>query len=248
MAVSAFCFSQAKFRRVTLLLCFLLGTTYIYVAIFGRMEIDNDTVVRFQEGVREGFMRSGLVGGHKSAGWDAQHGGAKKPVKPPRRIDVPPAADASNADVPTDAELSEEVFAKGQGLTRQMMKHAWDGYRKFAWGEDELIPIARAAGGMLGPHSLLVTIVDSLDTLMIMRMDAEYLEARDLVFSHLNFDKPMRVSMFEANIRILGGLLGAFALSGDGRYVTKAFDLAQRFMFNFNDINPFPSNELDLMR
>lgn len=245
MAVSAFCFSQAKFRRATLILCFLLSITYIYVAIFGRMEIDSGTIVGFKKGVRERFFRSGALKS-EAPSWDSKHGGEKNSFKSPRRMDITPDNSAA-VDTLTDADFSEESFSKGQELTRQMMKHAWDGYRKFAWGEDELFPIARAAGGMLGPHSMLVTIIDALDTLMIMRMDGEYLEARDLVFSHLNFDKPMKVSMFEMNIRVLGGLLGAFALSGDGRYVTKAFDLAQRFMFNFNDINPFPANDLDLM-
>lgn len=56
----------------------------------------------------------------------------------------------------------------------------------------------------------------------------------------------MEISMFEANIRIVGGLLSAFALSGDGRFVSKAFDMANRFLANFEFT--FPTNSLDLMK
>lgn len=52
--------------------------------------------------------------------------------------------------------------------------------------------------------------------------------------------------MFEANIRIVGGLLSAFALSGDGRFVSKAYDMANRFLANFE--HTFPVNSVDLMK
>lgn len=247
MAVSAFCFSQSLFRRFIWILSTILAIAYIYVAIYGRVAIDKKTIVRFQEGMREGFNRGASGLGLKKGGWDSvsHDGHAETEIKPPRNIDLHPLH--NHLDQPTDEELSAETFEKGTKLARSMMQHAWDGYRKYAWGEDELMPLTRGAAGMLGPHSLMVSIVDSLDTLMLMRMDAEYAEARDLVLRELNFDKPMSVSLFECNIRILGGLLSAFALSGDGRYLTKSFDLAQRFMMNFNEFDVFPPNELDLL-
>lgn len=251
MVVSAFCCSQSLFRRLVWGLCSVLAITYIYVAIYGRVAIDDKALVRFQKGVREGFSRGAAGLGLKREGWDAApHEGRPSPapeadLKPPRRINLNPTHD--DLDQATEEELRAETFEKGAKLAKSMMRHAWDGYRKYAWGEDELVPIARGAAGMLGPHSLMVTIVDSLDTLMLMRMDAEYAEARDLVLRELNFDKPMTISLFECNIRIMGGLLSAFALSGDGRYLSKAFDLAQRFIMNFNEYDVFPLNELDLL-
>lgn len=256
MVVSAFCCSQSLFRRLVWGLCSVLAITYIYVAIYGRVAIDDKALVRFQKGVREGFSRGAAGLGLKREGWDAApHEGGRSPppssssetgdVKPPRRMNLHPTHD--DLDQATEEELQAETFEKGAKLAKAMMKHAWDGYRKYAWGEDELMPIARSAAGMLGPHSLMVTIVDSLDTLMLMRMDAEYAEARDLVLRELTFDKPMSISLFECNIRIMGGLLSAFALSGDGRYLSKAFDLAQRFTMNFSEYEVFPLNELDLL-
>lgn len=46
-------------------------------------------------------------------------------------------------------------------------KHAWSGYKKFAWGHDNLKPISMGSHDWFG---LGLTIVDSLDTLYIMNM------------------------------------------------------------------------------
>lgn len=56
----------------------------------------------------------------------------------------------------------------------------------------------------------------------------------------------MTISLFESNIRVVGGLLSAFSLSGDGRFVSKAYDMAQRFLANFEHV--FPTNDLNLMK
>lgn len=54
------------------------------------------------------------------------------------------------------------------------------------------------------------------------------------------------MSMFEVNIRILGGLLSAFALCGDGRFISKAFDIGNRFLTQWEHV--FPNNDLNLMK
>jgi hypothetical protein len=77
-----------------------------------------------------------------------------------------------------DAIFAGEKYEPGMELARQMMKHAWEGYRKYAWGSDILSPLSRK-GQNNHPHSLLTTMIGSLDTLMMLRMDAEYLEARN---------------------------------------------------------------------
>lgn len=46
-------------------------------------------------------------------------------------------------------------------------KHAWNGYRKYAWGHDHVKPISRKYQDWF---NLGLTIVDSLDTLWIMNM------------------------------------------------------------------------------
>lgn len=46
-------------------------------------------------------------------------------------------------------------------------KHAWTGYKQYAWGHDNLKPISMGSHDWFG---LGLTIVDSLDTLYIMNM------------------------------------------------------------------------------
>lgn len=44
-------------------------------------------------------------------------------------------------------------------------RHAWLGYRKFAWGHDELKPVSRSFSEWFG---LGLTLIDSLDTMWIL--------------------------------------------------------------------------------
>ena len=66
---------------------------------------------------------------------------------------------------------------------------------------------------VLGDYSL--TLVDVLDTLAIMGNKTEFQKAVKLVLDHVNFDKSNTVQIFEANIRVLGGLLSAHLLMED---------------------------------
>ena len=43
--------------------------------------------------------------------------------------------------------------------------HAWAGYRKFAWGHDELKPLTRSFSEWFG---LGLTLIDALDTMWIL--------------------------------------------------------------------------------
>ncbi|TKS76189.1 Mannosyl-oligosaccharide 1,2-alpha-mannosidase IA [Collichthys lucidus] len=58
------------------------------------------------------------------------------------------------------------------------------------------------------------TIVDALDTLYIMEMFEEFDAATDWVEKNLDFNVNAEVSVFEVNIRFVGGLLSAYYLSG----------------------------------
>ncbi len=48
------------------------------------------------------------------------------------------------------------------------------------------------------------------------------------------FDHQVNINLFETNIRVVGGLLGAFELSGDRMFLHKAADLAERLLVAFN--------------
>lgn len=66
---------------------------------------------------------------------------------------------------------------------------------------------------MLGNYSL--TLIDALSTLAVMRNCSEFKKAVKLVIDQVSFDKDVTVQIFEANIRLLGGLLSAHLLITD---------------------------------
>lgn len=48
---------------------------------------------------------------------------------------------------------------------RNAFRHAWKGYKEYAWGHDELKPISKSFGEWFG---LGLTLIDSLDTMWIL--------------------------------------------------------------------------------
>ena len=77
-------------------------------------------------------------------------------------------------------------------------------------------------------YNLSLTLLDSLDTMLVMNLREEFLEAHDWVKHSLNFDIDQDVSMFETTIRVLGSLLSTYHLTRDRLYLDKAVDLAGR--------------------
>ena len=71
-----------------------------------------------------------------------------------------------------------------------MMKHGWDNYVKYAWGKNELKPVSKRdhSGSVFGSASMGATIVDSLDTLLIMGLHDEYKLGRDWVANNFTLD------------------------------------------------------------
>lgn len=100
---------------------------------------------------------------------------------------------------------------------------------------------------------------DSLDTLWIMGLP-EYFDEAIQVISETNFTKEVRafsgcpllhsqddanlkdlfVPFFETVIRYLGGLLSAFALSGEPVLLTRADELGQALLSALNTSSGFP--------
>lgn len=136
--------------------------------------------------------------------------------------------------------LRESAAAKALRLERRgqvedAFKHAWKGYKDHAWLHDEVMPVS---GGQKDPFvGWAATLVDSLDTLYIMGMKDEFAEAITAL-EQIDFSKPHadKVPVFEVTIRYLGGLLGAWDISGHkhpillqkatqlGEFLYKAFD------------------------
>eukprot|EP00249_Psilotum_nudum_P017869 c26530_g1_i1 orf=613-2406(-) len=125
-------------------------------------------------------------------------------------------------------EDTDPVTRERQSKVKEAMIHAWSSYEKYAWGFDELLPQSRRGTNDFG--GLGATIVDSLDTLYIMGLHDQFQKAKDWVSSSLDFNKAYDASVFETTIRVLGGLLSAYDLSGESVFLEKAKDLANRLL------------------
>lgn len=62
-----------------------------------------------------------------------------------------------------------------------------------------------------GSYSL--TLIDSLDTLAVMGNFTEFRRVVNTLIQKSNFDSDINVSVFETNIRIVGGLISAHLMS-----------------------------------
>ena len=115
----------------------------------------------------------------------------------------------------------------------EMMKHAWDGYAAHAWGQSEVRPISKTcnSGTVFGTSDCGATIVDSMDTLYIMGMEEEFSKGRDWIKTKLNLTMMEEdVSVFEINIRYVGGLLSLYSFTGDEMFKDKAVQIADKLL------------------
>ncbi len=122
---------------------------------------------------------------------------------------------------------------------KQEFLHAWEGYKEYAWGSDDLAPLSKE-GVNWHDESLLMTPVDAFDTMVLMGLDEEAEEAKQLIFEQLSFDKDFDVQNFEITIRLLGGLLSAYQLDGDERFLELARDLGDRLLPVFDSPTAMP--------
>ncbi len=123
--------------------------------------------------------------------------------------------------------------------------HAWGGYRKYAWGHDDLKPLSNSYHDWYA-QPLLMTPVDALDTMILMGLENEARETREYIVKNLSFDKDIYVQNFEITIRLLGGLLSSYQLTGDKRLLTLAEDLGNRLLPVFNSPTGIPYRFVNL--
>uniref|UniRef100_A0A803W761 alpha-1,2-Mannosidase n=1 Tax=Ficedula albicollis TaxID=59894 RepID=A0A803W761_FICAL len=174
---------------------------------------------------------------------------------------------------------------------REMMKFAWDNYRHYALGKNELRPLSRnghvgnmfvsklqsrsinrkrqdpspgggrlrggvggsehfsgmehispsAPGGLRG-----ATVIDALDTLYIMELEEEFQEAKQWVEKSFDLNVNGEASLFEVNIRYIGGLLAAFYLTGEEVFKNKALELGEKLLPAFNTPTGIPRGVINL--
>src|SRR4051794_14573634 len=78
-----------------------------------------------------------------------------------------------------------EVYATE---VRTEFLHAWNGYKKYAWGHDDLKPLSHSYHDWYA-EPLLMTPVDALDTMILMGLKDEANSTREYIVKNLSFDK-----------------------------------------------------------
>uniref|UniRef100_A0A3B4TRI5 alpha-1,2-Mannosidase n=1 Tax=Seriola dumerili TaxID=41447 RepID=A0A3B4TRI5_SERDU len=149
-----------------------------------------------------------------------------------------------------------------------MFDHAYGSYMKYAYPADELMPLScrgRVRGlepnrgdidDSLGKFSL--TLIDTLDTLVVLNKLDEFEDAVRKAVKDVRLDNDVVVSVFETNIRVLGGLLGAHVMAdllrqrGDrmqwyqDELLHMAKELGHRLLPAFNTTSGLPYPKVNL--
>ncbi|KAM9244787.1 mannosyl-oligosaccharide 1,2-alpha-mannosidase IC isoform 2-T2 [Dugong dugon] len=137
-------------------------------------------------------------------------------------------------------EPQSQVRAQREKV-KEMMQFAWQSYKRYAMGKNELRPLTKDGyeGNMFGGLSG-ATIIDSLDTLYLMELKEEFQEAKAWVEESFHLNVSGEASLFEVNIRYIGGLLSAFYLTGEEVFRIKAIKLGQKLLPAFNTPTGIP--------
>lgn len=105
--------------------------------------------------------------------------------------------------------LSKDDRISLREATREMLNHAFNGYMEYAYPKDELMPMTCKGKNTWGNFRL--TLIDSLDTLLLTGDLRGFRKVEEIV-KRMNFNIDKNVSVFETNIRIVGGLISAHLL------------------------------------
>jgi hypothetical protein len=141
---------------------------------------------------------------------------------------APAAGAPTRTDRPPDRMIAADV--------RREFQHAWNAYRRLAWGRDELLPLAGVGSDFFAEgHPVGLTIVEALDTLFLMELDDDLADGVRWCEQNLDFDIDADFQVFEAIIRMVGGLLSGFHATGRRRLLRLARDLADRLLPAFTE-------------
>jgi hypothetical protein len=122
---------------------------------------------------------------------------------------------------------------------RKAFKKCWDAYIEYGFPHDELTPVSLEGKDTFGGWA--ATLVDGLDTLVIMGLGEEFQAALPAIGALDWADTPLTsVNVFETTIRYLGGLLSAYDLSGEEVILLKAVELGEMIYAAFDTPNHMP--------
>ncbi|KZT41641.1 seven-hairpin glycosidase [Sistotremastrum suecicum HHB10207 ss-3] len=122
---------------------------------------------------------------------------------------------------------------------RKSFLYAYSNYERYAYPHDELLPLS--ASYVDNFNGWGVSIIDSLDTMYLMGLTPQFKRGL-LHVAAVNFTLPTHVfaPFFETTIRYLGGLLSAYALSGEPLLLARADELGEALLPVFSSPSGLP--------
>jgi len=172
----------------------------------------------------------------------------KFPVQTFATLPTGPAHSIPKIQYDFKSESSERVAERKRRLRaiEESFRHSWEGYKKNAWLQDEVTPVSGSYRNPFG--SWAATLVDSLDTLLIMGLKSEFNDALSGL-KHIDFatSPQHELNVFETTIRYLGGLLSAYDLSEHKHHILlqKATELGNMLYHAFDTPNRMPITRWD---
>eukprot|EP00066_Takifugu_rubripes_P029649 XP_011618915.1 PREDICTED: ER degradation-enhancing alpha-mannosidase-like protein 2 [Takifugu rubripes] len=155
-------------------------------------------------------------------------------------------------------QFTEEEMASTRQRIRSMFYHAYNSYLDNAFPYDELRPLTCDGQDTWGSFSL--TLIDALDTLLVLGNQTEFQRVASLLQDTIDFDTDVNASVFETNIRVVGGLLSAHLLSGragmelepgwpcSGPLLRMAEDAARKLLPAFQTATGMPYGTVNLLK
>ena len=141
----------------------------------------------------------------------------------------------------TETEEQEQERLARLSAIKDAFVHSWEGYKHFAWKQDEIAPLSGLFRNPFGGWG--ASLVDAMGTLWIMGLKDEF-EVCVEAIQHIDFRQNTEeiVNTFETTIRYLGGFLSAYDLS-EHKYpaiLEKAVELANILYITFDTPNRLP--------
>jgi mannosyl-oligosaccharide alpha-1,2-mannosidase len=141
---------------------------------------------------------------------------------------------------------NKEQRLQRQTAVKEAFLHTWNGYKKYAWLQDEVTPVTGGFKNDFGQRG--ATLVDTLDTLIIMGLEEEF-DAAVKAVKKIDFSTSavQRLNVFETTIRFLGGLLSAHDLSHGKHHslLVQATELGDMLYTAFDTPNRMPISRWD---
>ncbi|RAG83969.1 hypothetical protein DN069_19650 [Streptacidiphilus pinicola] len=133
--------------------------------------------------------------------------------------------------VAASGRQAASASARIAGEVRTEFLHGWRGYQAAAWGYDEVRPVSGTRNDFFARgRTFGLSIVEALDTLFLMGENREAARCCDWIEQHLDPVQDASVQVFEAVIRLVGGVLAGYQATGRRALLQRARELADRLL------------------